>query len=167
MVVRAATSDDEDAVWAILEPMIRAGETYTLPREMTRADALAYWFSSGNQVYVADDAGAVGTYYLRANYSGAGAHIANCGYVSAPHAGGRGIARNMCEHSIALAKRLGYRAMQFNFVVSTNVRAIRLWESFGFQTVGRLPKAFLHPRLGYVDAIVMHLFLWASEESTM
>jgi ribosomal protein S18 acetylase RimI-like enzyme len=164
MLVRAATGSDEDALWAILEPMIRAGTSYALPRDMTRGAALAYWLSPANRVFVADDAGVVGTYYLRPNYPGGGAHVANCGYVTAPHAVGRGVARAMCEHSIALSRQLGYRAMQFNFVVSTNVRAIRLWNSFGFRTVGRLPKVFLHPSAGYVDAIVMHLPLAGYEE---
>src|SRR5262245_57629898 len=156
MTIRAATDHDRDAVWQILEPMIRAGDTYPLPRDMNRTGGLAYWFAEGHEVFVADDDDSiVGTYYLRANQRGGGAHIANCGYVTAPAARGRGVARAMCQHSLARAKAQGFRAMQFNFVVSTNERAVRLWQDCGFTVVGRLPEAFHHPARGYVDALVM------------
>jgi ribosomal protein S18 acetylase RimI-like enzyme len=159
MLVRAATRDDRDAIWAILEPMIRAGETYTLPRDLTRDDALAYWFAPGHDVFVAGDGEIVGTYFIHANARGGGAHVANCGYVTAQQESGRGVARAMCAHSIEYARAKGFRAIQFNFVVATNVRAVRLWESFGFEVVGRLPGAFAHPAQGYVDALVMYLTL--------
>ncbi len=140
--------------------MIRAGETYSLPRDMTRAAALAYWSAPGHAVFVAEQDGAVlGTYFLRANQQGGGAHVANCGYVTAAEAAGRGIARAMCTHSLDLARARGFRAMQFNFVVSSNARAVATWERFGFEIVGRLPEAFDHPRLGLVDALVMHRML--------
>jgi ribosomal protein S18 acetylase RimI-like enzyme len=154
--IHLATDSDRDAIWAILEPMIRAGETYTLPRNMSKQQALEYWFSSEKETYVWEENGAVlGTYFLKANQQGGGAHVANCGYVTAPAAQGRGIARQMCLHSLKRAKERGFRAMQFNFVVSTNERAIKLWTSLGFQIVGRLPLAFEHPKLGIVDALVM------------
>jgi L-amino acid N-acyltransferase YncA len=157
MVIRSAAPKDAEAVWQILEPVVRAGETYTLPRQLTRSEALAYWFSAGHQVFVAEACGTVvGCYYLRANHQGGGTHVANCGYMTAQHATGRGIARAMCLHSLDMARQVGFRAMQFNFVVSTNERAVRLWTSLGFDTVGRLPGAFLHPSLGYVDALVMY-----------
>jgi len=154
--VRAATPADADAVWPILEPVIRAGETYTLPRELTRDAALAWWFAPGHEVFLAEEnAEAVGTYFLRANQQGGGSHVANCGYITAPRASGRGVARAMCAHSLDRARARGFRSMQFNFVVSTNERAVRLWQSFGFEIVGRLPGAFQHPTAGYVDAFVM------------
>jgi ribosomal protein S18 acetylase RimI-like enzyme len=154
--IRLATSADDEAIWRILEPAFRAGETYPIPRDISRSDALAYWRSSGHTVFVADDGDAiVGTYYLRANNRGGGAHVANCGYVVAPEATERGVARAMCSHSIGEAKDRGFRAMQFNFVIASNERAVRLWQSCGFEIVGRLPKAFEHPRLGPVDAYVM------------
>lgn len=157
MHIRPATDSDADAIWAILEPIIRAGETYTLPRAMSRDDALGFWFSPGHEVFVAEmENKIVGTYFLRANQMGGGTHVCNCGYMTAPAYYGYGVARAMCEHSLAHARTRGFRAMQFNFVVSTNERAVRVWESFGFQTVGRLPKAFLHPVHGYVDALVMY-----------
>ncbi|MDQ6767692.1 MAG: GNAT family N-acetyltransferase [Candidatus Eremiobacteraeota bacterium] len=155
--VRAATDADADAIWSILEPVIRGAETYALPPDMTRNDALAYWCAPDHEVFVAAESGDVlGTYFLRANQLGGGAHVANCGYVTAHGAQGRGIARAMCAHSIERAKAAGFKAMQFNFVVSTNERAITLWESFEFEVVGRLPYAFQHPSRGFVDVYVMY-----------
>ena len=160
LTVREARADDADAIWTILEPMIRAGDTYTLPREMSREAALAFWFASGHEVFVAEeDGGVVGTYFLRANQAGGGSHVANCGYVTAAHAAGQGVARAMCAHSLEHAKSRGFRAMQFNFVVSSNERAVRLWKSFGFEIIGRLPEAFRHPSGNYADAYVMYRLL--------
>lgn len=148
---------DADAVWEILAPVLRAGETYTLPRDMGREEAVDYWFAEGHEVFVAEEGGVVlGTYYLRANQRGGGSHVANCGYMTAPEARGRGVARAMCEHSLERARSRGFRAMQFNCVVCTNEGAVRLWQSCGFATVGRLRNAFLHPKAGYVDALVMY-----------
>jgi len=124
---------------------------------MNRETALAYWFSPGHEVFVAEDNGAVvGTYFLKANQKGGGSHVANCGYMTALHATGRGVARAMCEHSLVRAKERGFRGMQFNFVVSTNERAVRLWQSCGFEVVGHLPRVFEHPTLGFVNALVMY-----------
>ena len=157
LTVRQARADDADVVWSILEPVIRAGETYTLPRDISCLEGLAFWFASGHEVFVAEDeGGVVGTYFMRANQGGGGSHVANCGYVTATGVTGKGVARTMCAHSLEHAKRRGYRAMQFNFVVSNNERAVRLWKSFGFEIVGRLPGAFLHPTAGYIDAYVMY-----------
>lgn len=157
MIIRRASSEDEASIWRILEPVIRAGETYPLPRDMSKAAALAYWGSPRHEVLVADREGElVGTYYLRANQDGGGSHVANCGYVVARHADGCGIGRAMCAHSIERARVRGFRAMQFNFVIASNERAVRLWQDCGFAIVGRLPGAFEHPKLGFVDALVMH-----------
>jgi ribosomal protein S18 acetylase RimI-like enzyme len=124
---------------------------------MNKASALAYWFSAEHEVFVAEEnREIVGTYFLQANQQGGVAHVANCGYMTAVTATGRGVARAMCAHSLDRARERGFRAMQFNFVVSTNDRAIRLWQSFEFRTVGTLPKAFLHPRHGYIDAFIMY-----------
>lgn len=156
MLIREAVEMDADAIWAILEPVIRAGETYPQPRDMNRDDALGFWFSAGHEVFIAEDGGEiVGTYFLKANQKGGGAHVANCGYMTATQATGRGVARAMCADSLKRARQRGFRAMQFNFVVSTNDRAVRLWQKFDFEIVGRLPKAFEHPTLGFVDAFVM------------
>jgi L-amino acid N-acyltransferase YncA len=156
MQIRPYDSADETAVWGILEPVLRAGDTYALPPDWSRRQAMDFWCMDGHQVFVAEDAGIVlGTYYLQANQKGGGAHVANCGFVTRVAATGRGIARNMCGHALDLATRQGFRAMQFNFVVSTNTRAVALWRSFGFDVVGTLPGAFRHPAQGYVDALVM------------
>src|SRR5271165_3723023 len=160
ITVRPACAADAGAIWEILEPTIRAGETYTLPRDMTRDMSLTYWQSPGHQVFVAEENGEVaGTYFLHANQKGGGSHVANCGYITSVRASGRGVARAMCQHSLDYAKTRGFLAMQFNFVVSTNHRAVALWQSFGFEIVGRLPEAFLHPTAGYVDAFVMYRHL--------
>ena len=157
MTIHPATDSDRDAIWAILEPMIRGGETYTLPRNMSKQHALEYWFAAEKETFVWKENGEVlGTYFLKANQQGGGAHVANCGYVTSPAAQGRGIARQMCLHSLERAKGRGFRAMQFNFVVSTNERAIKLWTSLDFKIVGRLPLAFEHPVLRFVDALVMY-----------
>ena len=156
MIIRPANSEDAEPIWRILEPVIRAGETYPLPRDMSRDAALAYWLAPHHTVFVAVDAAAIaGTYYLRANNAGGGAHVANCGYMVAGGATGRGVARAMCAHSLARAKDRGFRAMQFNFVIASNERAVRLWQAMGFSIVGRLPGAFAHPAHGDVDALVM------------
>jgi len=157
MLIRPAAAVDDDAIWAIMQPIIRDGETYTLPRDMDKKTALAYWQSADHEVFVAEENGKiVGTYFLRANQKGGGGHVANCGYMTAVSATGRGVARAMCEHSLGRARGRRFRAMEFNFVVSTNERAVQLWQSFEFEIVGRLPKAFLHPTLGYVDAYIMY-----------
>jgi len=156
LAIRPATSADDDAIWRILEPVFGAGETYPVPRDISRADALADWGAPGHAVFVAENAGRiVGTYYLRANTRGGGAHVANCGYMTAANVTGRGVARAMCEHSLAVAQERGFRAMQFNFVIASNERAVRLWRSCGFGIVGTLPEAFEHPARGLVDAFVM------------
>jgi len=157
MRIRKADAGDAAAIAAIILPTIREGATYALDPGMSEADALAYWLAPDKETFVAEQAGAlVGTYYMRPNQAGGGRHVCNCGYMTRADAAGRGIARRMCEHSLAHARASGYRAMQFNFVVSTNERAVRLWQSLGFAIVGRLPGAFRHPTQGYVDALVMY-----------
>lgn len=157
MHIRPATPTDADAIAAIILPTIRAGETYALDPEMREAEALGYWMGADKETFVAEEEGVVlGTYFLRPNQAGGGGHVCNCGYMTGAAATGRGVARSMCAHSLEQARARGYRAMQFNFVVSTNERAVRLWERMGFEVVGRLPGAFRHPAAGYVDALVMY-----------
>ncbi len=140
----------------MLEPVIRAGEVYALSLDMTREAALAYWFAAGKWVFIAEEDGvALGSYYIHANQMGGGSHVANCGYLTAGWAVGRGVAGAMCAHSLEFGKSVGFRAMQFNFVVSSNAAAVHLWRKHGFREVGRLPGAFAHPTLGFVDALVM------------
>ena len=154
--IRSAGLADADALGPILLPAFRAGDTYTVDPGISAGDAIAYWCAPGKSVFLAEFGGeALGTYYLRANQDGGGAHVCNCGYVTAPSARGRGIARAMLAHSLDTARDRGFRAMQYNFVVSTNTRAIDTWMRAGFDVVGRLPGAFRHPTEGYVDALVM------------
>jgi ribosomal protein S18 acetylase RimI-like enzyme len=160
MHVRPAKDSDSDAIWAILEPMIRTGETYPLPSNMSRDEALTFWHGPGHEVFVAEEQSEIlGTYFVKANQRGGGSHVANCGYVTATRATGRGVARTMCQHSLDHARSRGFTAMQFNFVVSTNERAAKLWQHLGFEIVGRLPGAFRHPTKGLVDAFVMYRVL--------
>jgi ribosomal protein S18 acetylase RimI-like enzyme len=157
MKIRLARPDDAGAIWSILEPVIRAGDTYALPQDWSEGEAVAYWFAPGHSVFMAHVGITItGTYYLRANQLGGGAHVANCAFVTAPGLQGRGVGAAMCTHALQAAAAHGYKAMQFNFVVSTNERAIALWRRFGFDVVGRLPGAFCHPTLGPVDALVMY-----------
>jgi len=157
VLIRAALEADAKAIADIIVPTIRAGATYALDRDMSEAEALAYWLSPDKETFVAEVDGAIlGTYYMRPNQAGGGSHVCNCGYMTRAQATGRGLARAMCVHSLAYARARGYRAMQFNFVVSTNERAVRLWQSLGFDVVGRLPAAFKHPDHGLVDALVMY-----------
>src|SRR4051794_33476197 len=147
VLIRAAGAQDNDALWRVLQPAIRAGETYPLARDLSKAAAMAHWLAPQHKVFVAElNATIVGSYYLRANNPGGGAHVANCGYMVAPEAMQRGIGRAMCMHSMERARAEGFRAMQFNFVLASNEHAVRLWQSCGFTIVGRLPEAFEHPR---------------------
>lgn len=157
MEIRRANEGDRDALWAIIEPTIRAGETWALPTAWTRDEALAYWFAPAHEVWVAERASeVVGTYFLRPAQLGPGGHVANAGYMVLPSAWGGGVARAMGTHSLEQARARGFRALQFNFVVSTNERAVALWQRLGFSIIGRSPGAYRHPRHGFVDALMMH-----------
>ena len=155
--IRPATALDGDAIWGVFHPIVARADTYALDPRISRAEALAYWLHPPNNwCYVAEHQGnVVGTYVLRANQSGPGSHVANAGFMVSPGARGLGVGRKMGEHALGEARRLGFLAMQFNFVVSTNEPAVHLWQQLGFQIVGTLPGAFRHPEQGLVDAYVM------------
>jgi L-amino acid N-acyltransferase YncA len=160
MKIRPAAEADRAAIWKIFHEVVAAGDTYAIDPDMSREEALAYWFSAHTRTYVADSTvGVVGTYILRPNQSGGGSHVANAAFMVAPEARGQGIGRAMGEHCLSEARRLGFRAMQFNFVASTNESAVRLWQQLGFEIVGTLPGAFCHPKNGYVDVYVMYCSL--------
>lgn len=169
MRIRLATKSDRDAIWNIFHEVIAAGDTYALDPNISRKDALAYWFAPGAHTYVAELAarkssgsslqplgGIEGTYILRPNQSGGGSHVANAAFMVSASARGHGIGRAMADHCLREARRLGFRAMQFNFVISTNTAAIRLWQELDFKIVGTLPGAFRHPEKGFIDVYVMH-----------
>jgi len=158
MRIRAYGSADRAGVGGILEPVFREGESYMIDPEISEEEALRIWTGHPGVVYVAEDAAGriVGTCYLKANYSGPGDHVCNAGFAVHPEARGRGIARAMGRHTLEEARRLGYEAMQFNAVVSTNVAAVRLWKSLGFRIVGEVPKAFRSGSGGRVSIFIMY-----------
>jgi len=160
MNIRKTTEDDFDQIWPIFHEIVAAGETYAYPPDTTKAQALKLWIEAPRITFLCEEDGQIlGTYYIKTNQSGPGDHVCNCGYMVSSKARGRGVATAMCEHSQKIARELGYKAMQFNFVASSNEGAVRLWNKLGFSTVGRLPKAFNHPSKGYVDALVMYKWL--------
>ena len=158
MHIRRIQPEDWPQVWSILQATFVAGDTYAFAPDTTEAESLRLWVEAPLTTYVAcsNDGSIAGTYFLKANQQGLGSHVSNCGYVVASHARGQGVASAMCVHSQQEALAHGFRVMQFNLVVSTNETAVRLWQKLGFQIVGTLPGAFLHSRLGYVDAFVMY-----------
>jgi len=157
MQIRPVINADHDAIWNIFAEIIVAGDTYAFDPQMPREEALAYWFRADTHTYIAEENDSVvGTYILRPNQSGPGSHVANAAFMVARDAEGAGVGRRMAEHCLTEARRMGFRAMQFNFVVSTNTRAIHLWDQLGFKIVGTLPGAFRHPEKGFVDVYVMY-----------
>jgi len=157
MRIRLATEADRDAIWKIFHDVVAAGDTYALNPNISRKDALAYWFAPGSHTYIAEADGRInGTYILRPNQAGGGSHVANAGFMVAASARGQGIGRTMAAHCLNEARQLGFRAMQFNYVISANTAAIRLWQDLGFEIAGTLPGAFRHPEKGYVDVYVMY-----------
>jgi ribosomal protein S18 acetylase RimI-like enzyme len=156
--IRPIEERDWAATWQIIEPVFRAGETYAFSPDITQEEAHQVWVEMPSTTFVAVDENNVvlGTYYIKPNQPALGAHVCNCGYIVAEKARGKGIASEMCKHSQLEAISRGFRAMQYNLVVSTNEGAVRLWTRHGFEVIGNLPKAFRHPRLGFVDAFVMY-----------
>ncbi len=160
MNIREATKEDIEQIWPIFHEIALACETYAYERDTTKEQALKIWIEDPRRTYVFEEDGQVlGTYYIKTNQSGPGKHVCNCGFMVSAGYRGRGLATAMCLHAQEIAKDLGYKAMQFDFVTSNNEAAIRLWIKLGFATVGRIPKAFLHPTKGYVDALVMYKWL--------
>lgn len=155
--IRRADREDWDEIWEIVREVIATGDTYAFAPESDRASMEAYWFARETWAYVAEIEGAIAaTYILKPNQPGLGGHVANAAFMVGKRDRGQGLGRLLGEHALATAKQLGYRAMQFNFVVSTNEAAVRLWQSLGFAIVGRVPEAFHHQQLGFVDVFVMH-----------
>jgi len=159
MNIRVAFKEDWELIWPIFHEIVSVGETYAFDRDTDKEKGFKLWLDTPRITYVVEESGKIiGSYYLKTNQAGAGSHVCNCGYMVASSARGKGLATSMCEHSQKVAARLGYKAMQFNFVASSNEGAVRLWNKLGFKTVGELPNAFNHPKLGYVNALVM--FKW-------
>jgi L-amino acid N-acyltransferase YncA len=158
-LIRPATDADWPGIWAVLEPVIRSGETFTWDRDTTEKDARARWFKDPpGQAFVAvtADGGVIGTGELHANQGGGGSHVANAGYMVHSGHGGKGVARALCAYSLDTARDAGFRAMQFNAVVESNVRAVAAWQGLGFEILATIPEAFNHPTIGYVGLHVMY-----------
>jgi len=157
VIIRSATAGDADAIWRIFHDVVQGGDTYTFPPDTPRQQGLDYFLAPGITSWVLEDDGRViGIYKLIANHVGLGSHVANASFMVDPAVQGKGAGRAMGEHCLEQARQAGYRAMQFNFVVSTNSAAVNLWKKLGFEIVGTLPNAYRHSRLGYVDAFVMY-----------
>ncbi len=156
MLIREAHLQDYDAVWSIFHQVIQTGDTYVFDPNTRKEDLAKHWFAPYMRTYVAEDKGDIlGTYILKPNQIDLGSHIANCSYMVHPQAQGKGVGKLLCEHSIQNAAHLGFNAIQFNLVVSTNTTAVHLWQKFGFTIIGTIPKGFRHLRLGFVDAYIM------------
>ena len=154
--IRKAKSKDHDSIWQIIQEVISKGDTYVFAPDSSRKEMLDYWCSQDKHCYVAEiENSIVGTFIIKDNFPGLGSHVANAAYMTLPSAFGKGIGRSMGEFSIREAKRLGYRSMQFNIVVKTNERAMRLWQKLGFEIKGEIPEAFNHRTMGYVDAFIL------------
>jgi ribosomal protein S18 acetylase RimI-like enzyme len=158
--IREIRPDDFDLVWPLVHTVLATGDTYAYSPDLSLEDARKIWTAPPARAFVAEVEGTVvGTYSLRPNQPGLGDHVANAGYMVDPAARGQGIARALCEHSMELARQAGFTAMQFNFVVSSNEGAVRLWQRCGFRIVGQVPGAFRHRERGPTDVYIMHRFL--------
>ena len=155
--IRFATQSDWPAIWKIFRSVVEGGDTYAFSPETDEESARKIWFANGAQVFVAErEAGVAGSFFVKPNQLGLGSHVANAGFMVEPEMHGAGIGRAMGEFALTWAREQGYRAMQFNFVVSTNTGAVALWKKLGFAIIGTIPRGFRHVRLGYVDVYVMH-----------
>lgn len=160
MNIRPATPDDFTQIWSIFHEVTLRGDTYAYPPDTSKSEAKEIWLDHPRQTFVVEEKGKIlRTYYIKTNQSGPGSHVCNCGYMVSSATRGKGIASAMCNHLQEVAKELGYKAMQFNFVANSNEGAIRLWHKLGFQTVGQLPKGFNRQKLGFIDALVMYKWL--------
>lgn len=156
IIIREALTSDADAIWEIFHQVVKAGDTYAFDPDTTKEVFRTLWLAPNMKTYVAEQNGVViGSYFIKPNQPGLGAHIANCGYMVRADARGKGIGGKLCAHSIEIAKQLGYRGMQYNIVVSTNTKAVELWKKFGFRIIGNIPGGFRHLHSGYVDAYIM------------
>lgn len=157
MKIRKALDTDLDQVWEIFSQVIATGDTYVFSPDTPKDDLTKHWFANYMHTFVVEENGNIlGTYIIKPNHIDLGDHIANCSYMVSPAAQGKGVGKKMCEHSIQFAKEEGFKAIQFNIVVSTNEAAVRLWEKYGFRIIGTTPNGFRHKRLGFVDTHIMY-----------
>jgi ribosomal protein S18 acetylase RimI-like enzyme len=158
--IQLAQDEHFEEIWSIIHAILEKGDTYPFAPDTSRAEAFEIWMKYPKATYVAyHDGEMVGTYCIKPNQPGLGSHVCNAGYMVASKARGKGIGRAMCKHSLAEARKLGFKAMQYNLVVCTNAGAVKLWQDLGFKIIGTLPKAFNHSKEGLVDAYVMYQWL--------
>ena len=159
-IIREALEEDFEQIWEIFHQIVSVGETYAIQRNADRKEAHQIWLEEPQKTFVCvENKNILGTYYLKQNFGGGGGHVCNCGYMVALDKESRGLGTKMCLHSQIIAKEIGYKAMQFNHVLVSNKRAVSLWNKLGYDTIGRIPKAFNHPKIGYVDALIMYKWL--------
>lgn len=157
LLIRKACEEDQESLWEILCPIIRAGGTYVFDPKSSKEKMVDYWLNEDKITYVAEhDGGILGTFYLKSNQPDLGNHICNAGFMVSEKASGKGIGKAMGKFALIEAKRLGFAAMQFNFVIKTNEKAVLLWKSLGFEVIGEIPDAYRHPQLGLVPALIMY-----------
>jgi len=157
LIIREASVDEFELIWPLFSEVVQSGDTYAYEPDISELEAQKIWMRQARRTYIALHKGqTIGSYYIKTNHAGPGKHVCNCGYMVGSAARGKGVATAMCLHSQTQALKLGYLAMQFNFVAASNKVAVNLWLKLGFEKVGRLPKAFNHPKLGLVDAFVMY-----------
>ncbi|MGF1491107.1 MAG: GNAT family N-acetyltransferase [Microcoleaceae cyanobacterium] len=164
MRIRPAEEADFEQIWPIFHQVVSRGDTYTFSPKTTQEEARKWWLEIPLETYVVEaDREILGTYYIKPNGIGPASHICNSGFMVAEASRGKGIGRLMGEHALQTARELGFKAMQFNSVVSTNQRAVQLWQKLGFEIVGTIPKGFQHQTLGLVDIFIMYQWLGAIE----
>lgn len=155
--IRKAIEADKEAVWKIIQAVISIGDSYTFAPDSSKEKMLSFWCGEDKETYIAIlDNEIVGTFFIKPNQPDLGSHICNAGYMVSPNTKGKGIGRKMAEFSLPEAKRLGFKAMQFNFVVKSNEIAVKLWQKLGFEIIGEIPEAFQHKDLGLVNALIMY-----------
>jgi GNAT superfamily N-acetyltransferase len=160
LVIREIPVAEFERIWPLFQTVVAGGDTYSYAPDTPFDEARALWADPPNRTFVAErDGRVVGAYRLCPNRSGLGDHVANGGYMVAPDARRQGIASAMCEHSMDEARKAGFSAMQYNYVVASNTTAVKLWQRHGFAIVGTVPRAFRHATLGLTDIHVMHRFL--------
>jgi L-amino acid N-acyltransferase YncA len=157
LTIRKAIEADEEQIWKILKEVIAQGDSFAFDPSSPKEKMMTYWMEPEKHTYVAIlDNTVVGSFFIKSNQPGLGSHIANAGYMTSPLASGKGIGKAMGQFSLEEARRLGYKAMQFNIVVKSNERAVRLWQSLGFIIIGEIPEAFNHQTLGMTNAYIMY-----------
>lgn len=157
LTIRKAGESDYDQIWEIFKAVIKTGDTYVFNPNTPKVDLQKYWFADYMETFVAEEYGLIcGTYIIKPNQTGLGNHIANCSYMVEPKSQGKGIGKQLCEHSIDFATQYGYKAIQFNIVVSTNIAALKIWKQYGFEIIGTTPNGFRHRKLGFVDTYILY-----------